>query len=360
MESGNPERKKRIRNATLCTLVMVFLLSACGGNRPLIENPTLRVMTHDSFEISADLVASFEAANQVKLAFIKSGDTGSALNKAILAKEAPLADVFYGVDNTFLSRALEAGIFESYPSSLLKAIPEQYQLDEGNYLLPVDYADVCINFDKGWFSTRGVAVPSTFEDLLKPEYENLLVMENPATSSTGLAFLMATIKYFGEENYLDFWEGLRSNGLVVVNDWNTAYFTNFSASSGRGAQPLVVSYASSPVAEVVYAETKFSESPTGSMTAPGTCFRQVEFVGILKGTQERKLAEKFVDFLLSVPFQEDMPLQMFVYPVNPQAQLPAEFIQFSQTAIEPTGLPAEQISASRETWISDWVNIVLH
>lgn len=360
MESGNPDRKKRIRNVNLCALVLIILVSACGNNKPMTEIPTLRVMTHDSFEVRADLVASFEEANQVKLAFIKSGDTGSALNKAILAKEAPLADVFYGVDNTFLSRALEAGIFESYSSAMLKAIPAQYQLDGGNYLLPIDYADVCINFDKGWFSAHKIAVPGTFEDLLKPENKNLLVMENPATSSTGLAFLLATINYFGVENYLDFWEGLRNNGLVVVNDWNTAYFTNFSASSGRGPQPLVVSYASSPVAEVVFAETELAESPTGSMTTTGTCFRQVEFAGILKGTQERQLAEKFLDFLLSVPFQKDMPLQMFVYPVNPQAQLPAEFIQFSQTAIEPASLPAEQISANREIWISDWVNIVLH
>jgi thiamine transport system substrate-binding protein len=341
-------------------LLIALLITACGGKAPQANTPILTIMTHDSFEINAELVASYESENNVKLAFLKSGDTGAALNKAILSKNAPLADVFYGVDNTFLSRALEAGIFEPYKSPALEGIPAEMRLDPGDNLLPVDYGDVCINYDKGFFINNNLAVPQTLEDLIKPEYDGLLVMENPATSSPGLAFLLATISHFGEQNYLDYWRDLRSNGLMVVGDWSTAYYTNFSGSSGHGPQPLVVSYASSPAAEVIFAETKLTDAPTGSITGAGTCFRQIEFVGILKGTKQRQLAENFVDFMLGVQFQQEMPLQMFVYPVNPQAELPPEFVKYAQVSEQPASLTPSEIASHREEWIAAWVEVVLH
>jgi len=348
----------------LLSAILVLLATACNAAQPTVQptaqTTSLTVMTHDSFEVSADLIAAFEKENNVKVTFLKSGDAGSALNKAILSKNAPLADVFYGVDNTFLSRALDAGIFEPYNAPLLKTIPTNYMLDPTDDLLPVDYGDVCINYDKAYFSNRSLTVPQNFEDLLKPEYKDMLVMENPATSSTGLAFLLATIAHFGQNNYLDFWKDLNSNGLVVVDDWSTAYYSNFSGSSGHGPQPLVVSYASSPAAEVIYAETKLIEAPTGSITSEGTCFRQVEFVGILKGTPHRKLAEKFVDFILGVRFQEDMPLQMFVYPVNPDAKLPPEFVKYAQVSASPASIDPGIIATNRDKWISAWTEVVLH
>jgi thiamine transport system substrate-binding protein len=356
----NYHQEFNLKKLLFTTLLITLLFTACSGAQTGSKVDTLTVMTHDSFEISAELVAAYESSNNVKLAFLKSGDTGEALNKAILSKNAPLADVFYGVDNTFLSRALEAEIFEPYNSAFLIDIPEEVQLDPDHNLLPVDYGDVCINYDKAYFSENNIPVPQTLEDLLKPEYEGLLVMENPATSSPGLAFLLATISQFGEQNYLDFWRSLRSNGLVVVGDWSTAYYTNFSASSGHGLQPLVVSYASSPAAEVFFSETPLSESPTGSITGPGTCFRQIEFVGILKGTKQRQQAENFIDFMLDVQFQEDMPLQMFVYPVNPQAELPPEFVKYAKVSEQPVLLTPSDIANHRDKWIADWVEAVLH
>jgi thiamine transport system substrate-binding protein len=187
----------------------------------------------------------------------------------------------------------------------------------------------------------------------------LLVVENPATSSPGLAFLLSTIAQFGPEGYLDYWQQLKDNGLVVVNDWNTAYYTNFSGSSGKGSQPLVVSYASSPPAEVIFADTPPTDAPTASIVAPGTCFRQVEFVGILAGTAQRALAEKFVDFMLNTPFQEDMPLQMFVFPLQPDAQLPEAFVKYAQTAQQPAVIAPADISANRTAWIDAWTEKVL-
>ncbi len=344
------------RTLIIFFLLVVTLLSACSPKGPV----TLTVMTHDSFAASESVITAFEQANNVKVVFLKSGDTGTALNKAILSKDAPLADVFYGVDNTFLSRALSAGIYEPYASPLLAKITAEFQLDPQNQALPVDYGDICINYDKAYFAAHSLLVPATLEDLLKPEYKNLLVVENPAISSPGLGFLLATVKHFGPDGYLEYWRTLRANGLVVVDDWNTAYYTNFSGSSGRGPQPLVVSYSSSPAAEVVYAATPLTDAPTASILGPDTCFRQIEFIGILKGTKQPALAQKFVDFMLSRQFQEDIPLQMFVYPVNTDASLPQEFTQYAQTASQPATLNPAMIAANRDQWIADWTAAVLH
>jgi thiamine transport system substrate-binding protein len=357
---------KGIQKVLYMLVGVAILLSGCAAPQaeqataaPQGQPATLTVMTHDSFAATESVITAFEKANNVKLVFLKSGDAGSALNRAILSKDTPQADIFYGVDNTFLSRALEAGIFEPYDSPALKDIDPAYQLDPGKNALPVDYGDVCINYDKAYFAGKKLPVPAGLEDLTKPEYKGLLVMESPATSSTGLAFLLATIAHFGEDKYLDYWKQLRENGVVVVNDWETAYYTNFSGSSGKGQQPLVVSYGSSPAAEVVYASTPITESPTASITGPQACFRQVEFVGILKGTKQRALAEKFVDFMLGKTFQEDIPLQMFVFPANKTANLPDVFTKNIQVPEAPASMDPAQIGKNRSQWIQDWDQAVL-
>lgn len=353
--------KKQVLRTMLAGLMLVlFILSACQKESSTTEGSrTLTILTHDSFAISEDVISQFEEENNVKVSFVLSGDTGSSLNKVILTKDAPLGDVYYGVDNTFLSRALDEDIFETYASPLLTDIPDQFKLDGQNRALPVDYGDVCINYDKAYFAANNLAVPQSLDDLLKPEYEGLLVVENPAVSSPGLAFLLATIAQYGEDGYLTYWQQLKDNGLVVVNDWGTAYYTNFSASSGKGPQPMVVSYATSPAAEVIYATEPLDEAPTASIIGENTCFRQIEFVGIIKNTPNRDLAEKFVDYMLSVPFQEDIPMNMFVLPVNSNAQLPEEFVKYIQMPDAPARLSYEEINASRETWIEAWQEMVL-
>lgn len=339
-----------------------FLLTSCTPQEtttPVSTEPqSLTVMTHDSFAVSEDVVKAFEEANNAELILLPSGDAGAVLNKAVLTKDAPLADVLFGVDNTFLSRALEEDIFEAYPSPMLAEIPDNFKLDDSNRALPIDYGDVCINYDKAYFAENNLAVPQSLEDLTKPEYKGLLVVENPATSSTGLAFLLATVAHYGDA-FPEYWQALRDNGVVVVDGWETAYYTNFSASSGRGPQPMVVSYGSSPAAEVVFADPPIDDAPTASVLGPDTCFRQIEFVGILKGTQNRALAEKFVDFMLSQQFQEDVPLQMFVYPVNPNAALPEAFTKYAQAPEQTAQVDPDAIAENRDAWIQSWTDTVL-
>lgn len=340
----------------LLLALLAVLLAACGAAAP--QGPrTLTVMTHDSFAVSEEVVAAFQAEHDATVTFLKMGDTGSATNAAVLAGAQPLADVFYGVDNTFLSRALDGDIFEPYESPLLAQIPDRFELDPQHRALPVDFGDVCLNYEKAYFEEAGIAPPANLEDLLKPEYADLLAVQNPATSSPGLAFLLATIGHFGEDGYLDYWQGLVDNGVKVVNDWETAYYSEFS--QWGGTRPIIVSYASSPPVELVFAEEPLSEPPTAAVVADGACFRQIEFVGILRGTQNRELAEAWVDFMLSTTFQEDMPMQMFVFPVNENAQLQPEFVNYLEVPDETSVVSPEDIAAKREQWINAWTQVVL-
>ncbi len=340
-------------------ITAIVLLAACSPAFKPGQPETLTVVTHDSFSVSEDVIAAFEQENDAKVVFLKSGDAGAALNKAILTKGAPLGDVFFGVDNTFLSRALEEDLFLPYTSPLLAAISAEFKLDGSNRATPVDYGDVCINYDIAWFQTRGLKVPQTLEALADPAYKDLLVVENPAASSTGLAFLLATVAHFGEQGYLDYWQQIKENGVVIANDWNSAYYASFSGSSGKGSQPMVVSYATSPAAEVIFADPPRADAPTASITGKDTCFRQVEFAGILKGTKNEVLAQKFIDFLLLRNFQEDIPLQMFMFPVDPGAKLPEEFTKFAQTASEPAQMDPQTIASNRDKWIRAWSQVML-
>jgi thiamine transport system substrate-binding protein len=334
-------------------LLAALLLTACKSSGPR----TIRLMSHDSFAVSEEVIAEFEATHNARVELLPSGDAGAALNQAILSKENPLADVFFGVDNTFLSRALEADIFEPYDSPALADIPDALELDSEHRLLPVDYGDVCLNYDIAWFEEQGIAPPTSLEDLIEPEYKGLLVVENPATSSPGLAFMLATIGHFGEDGWLDFWTALRDNDVLVTSGWEDAYWGQFSAASD-GDRPIVVSYATSPAAEVYFGEGAYEEPPTGNVLGAGACFRQIEFVGILAGGQHRDLAEKLIDFMLSRRFQEDIPIQMFVFPANEKAGLP-DFYRWAERPSRPAEVDAAAIQANRETWIKQWTETVL-
>lgn len=337
-------------------LIGGLLMSACAAQTPQ-QPATLTVMTHDSFEVSQQVLDAFQEQQDVQVQILKAGDAGTMLNKAILARENPLADVLYGVDNTFLSRALQEDIFDPYRSPLLDEIPEAFQLDPQERALPVDYGDVCLNYDRGYFEEQGIDPPSSLSDLLGPRLRALTVVENPATSSPGLAFLLATIGRFGEDGYLDYWRGLLANDVRIVSDWSTAYYSEFTLHGGE--RPIVLSYGSSPPAEVYFAEEPLDEPPSGVVTGDRSCFRQIEFVGILRGTERRRLAEAWVDFMLSKTFQEDMPLNMFVFPVNGEAQLPPVFSEFLVIPEETSQVSPERIAAMRETWLQTWTEEIL-
>jgi thiamine transport system substrate-binding protein len=338
--------------------LLLILIGLITHGQAAEKKPILTLMTHDSFAVGKDVLAQFEQQQGVTLKIIKGGDAGATLNQAILSKANPLADVFYGVDNTFMSRALKADIFSAYASPHLTRIPDELKLDPGNRLLPVSYGDVCLNYERQWFAEKGIRPPQDLDDLLKPAYKSLTVVQNPATSSPGMAFLLATVGRFGEDGFLEYWKKLRNNDVYISPGWSDAYYGQFTRAKG-GTRPIVVSYASSPPAEVYYSETKVDDAPTAAVLAPQTAFRQIEFVGILKGTRQQELAAKLVDFMLDTRFQQDIPLHMWVFPADSTIQLPDVFIKYTRKAENPVMLTPEAIEAGRERWLEAWTEIVL-
>lgn len=360
-------RTSSARFAPLVLVLAALLLAGCitiPSNAPLSNEPvSLTVATHDSFSIGEEVVAAFEQANNVQVRFLALGDAGEALNKIILSKGAPLADVFFGVDSTFLSRALEEEVFAPYPSPLLEQVPDDLELDPTHALTPIDFGYVTLNADAAWFEANGLPLPASLEELTRPEYAGLLVVENPATSSPGLAFLLATIAHFGEDGYLDFWRALAANDLLVTSGWTEAYYEHFTVGSGgAGTRPLVVSYTTSPPADVVFATDGRTEPASVNLNLPGGVFLQVEFAGVVNGAPQPELAQRWIDFMLGEQFQAGIPLQMYVYPANESVALPDLFTQFApppDPALADSALDPAAIQANREQWIADWTEAVL-
>lgn len=335
-------------------LVSAMSLSACGNDD---NDHTITVVTHDSFNLSKELIAQFEKDNGVTVKLLPKGDAGAMLTSLILTKNNPEGDVAFGVDNTLLSRALKEGVFTPYSSPLLEKVPNEYQVEGSNFVTPVDYGYVNFNYDIKKLQDLKLDPPKRLEDLLDAKYKGLTVVENPASSSPGLAFLIATVDYFGEDKYLDWWRGMRANGMQVVDGWETAYNTNFSLHGG--AQPIVLSYATSPAFEQLFADPPRADAPTANILADKAAFRQVEYIGVLKGTKKEALARKFIDFMLSVPVQEDIPGQMAVYPVNIDAAVPEAFASFSKVTVAPANVPSTVIAEKSQKWIDDWTRVVV-
>lgn len=314
--------------------------AACGDDSSRATTVTL--VSYSSFPDQGtginEALAEFSADTGISVRIVDAGDAGTMVTKAVLTAGNPEGDVMWGVDNTLLAAATAGEIFDDAP-------------------VAVDFGDVCVNYDIAWFAERDIAPPATLDDLLAPEYADLLVVQDPAASSPGLAFLIATVAAKGEA-WPQYWEALRDNGVEVAESWDTAYFERFSgAAGGSGDKPLVVSYGTSPPAEVVFADPPRDDAPTG--VAVGTCFRQVEYAGVLRGTEHADAARRLVEFMTSERFQRELPFSMFVYPIDESVELPDVFTRYAVVPDAPYSLDPEQIAAGREQWLEQWRRIVL-
>lgn len=322
-----------------------------GAADEVADCPTLTLITHDSFFVSESLFEAFTAETCIAVEQVAGGDAGQLVASAILTKDNPTADVLFGIDNTFLQRGLDEDLFVPYESAALADVDPSLQLDPEHRVTPIDYGDVCANY---WTDALPGEVPSSLDDLLDPVNEGEFVTQNPETSSPGFAFLLATIATYGD-GWEEYWQGLVDNGLTVTAGWEDAYYGEFIA--GGGERSIVMSYASSPPAEFLFADPPVDAPPTGVLY--DSCYRQIEFAGILAGTDHPEAAARLVDFMLGRAFQEDIPLNMFVYPANRTAMLPEAFVAFGQLADDPLSLDPEEIEANREAWTERWVEIVL-
>jgi thiamine transport system substrate-binding protein len=355
-----------VNNKKFCAVVVglgLVTLSACGSSSDdsgSSGSKTVTLVSHDSWAVSKSVLADFEKKSGYRVKVLEDGDAGQAVNKAILTKDNPQGDVFFGVDNTLLSRALDNGLFQPYEAKGADRIKAGYRVD-GDKVTPIDTGDICVNYDKAWFTAHKLQPPTSYDDLVKPAYKNLLVTENASTSSPGLGFLLGSAAKYGDDSWQGYWKKLKANGVKVVDGWEQAYNEEFSGSAGgkkaKADRPLVVSYASSPPAEVIYADPKPKTAPTG--VAQGTCFRQVEYAGLLSNAKNTKGGKAFLDFLLTKEFQQDMPLNMFVYPVIDGAQVPAEFTAYGPQAKDPETMDPAKIADNRDDWVKSWTSLVL-
>jgi thiamine transport system substrate-binding protein len=341
----------RIDIAAALTLT-ALMLGACSSTDSAAP---LRLLTHDSFEVSTAVIEQFEAETGITVEVIPLGDAGSALNRIILTADDPEGDVFFGIDSTFLTRALAADILLPYRADGLERVdPDLLPTDDR--VTPIDFGDVCVNYDIAWFEAAGLDVPQDLVALGDPTYAGLLAVQNPATSSPGLAFLLGTIERLGEDGAFALWSQLRENDVLVTDGWTEAYYGAFTHASD-GDRPLVVSYASSPPAEVLFATVPTDVAPTGVIL--DTCSRQIEYVGILASTSRPDDARLLVDFLLSPVFQEDIPLTMFVFPARTDVALPDVFLAHAKLPERPVVMDPDRIDAGREGWIARFTTTVL-
>ncbi len=325
---------------------LAVLLAACGSTSEAEPTPTsteVVLLTHDSFAMSEDVLAEFEQQSGLTVKIVQNGDTGQLVNSAILSAGAPQGDVLFGIDNTFLSRAQQAAVFTDYQAP---GIPAEY-VQPG--VTPIDTGDVCLNYDTEYFA--GKTPPASPADLTKPEYKDLTVVQNPATSSPGLAFLMATTRT--QSDWQQYWRDLKANGVKVVDGWENAYYRQFSGGSGEGTRPIVVSYATSPAAEVMFAKDPKAPAPTANVDSG--CFQQVEYAGVLRGAKNEAGAKQLVDFMLSKAFQDQVGEQMFVYPVLAGATVPKAF---GEPPAEPIVMTPQEIADGRDEWIDQWSQIM--
>jgi len=318
------------------------------------DGKTVVVATHDSWAMSKKVLEEFTAKTGYTVKIEPNGDAGQLTNKLVLTKGSPIADMTYGIDNTFASRAVDEGVLADYTPKDLPSSASSYALKDpadARQLTPVDYGDVCVNIDDAWFKQHKVTPPRTLDDLTKPEYKGLFVTPGASSSSPGLAFLLTTIAAYGD-HWPDYWSKLMANGTKITSGWSDAYEVDFTAGGGKGDRPIVLSYSSSPPFTI----PKGASKPTTSALLD-TCFRQVEYAGVLKGAKNPAGAKAFIDFMTRKSFQRALPDNMYVYPVDRTVALPADWAKYAKTAPEPFTVPPAEIAKNRSTWLSQWSDV---
>lgn len=341
--------------STIVALAIGSLAIASCGSSDDSRPERLILVSYDSFTPPDGAFDAFTDATGIRVEVALGGDAGEVVAKAGLTSGNPEGDVLWGVDNTLLSRALDEKIFDPYVSTAHPLRRDLVDAGAGT-VTPVDYGDVCINVDTTSLNERGLEAPSSLDNLIEPAYRDLLVVSSASTSSPGLAFLLATIVRYGEDGWRDYWRALVDNGVLVVSGWSDAYYTAFSRYGGD--RPLVLSYASSPPAEVIFAEPPLpGNAPAPTSVMIDSCFRQIEFAGVLRGTDHVDEARLLVDYMVSDSFQRTLPESLFVYPANSTTELPEPFVRHSPVVDDPATMSPPDIAAGRATWVEEWLVI---
>lgn len=317
------------------------------------------LIVHNSFP-NEEFAAAASAATGYDVEVVAAGDGGELSAQLVLTAAAPVADAFFGIDSSFASRIIDAGVPAPFvPAEPLTPRGEQIAAEliaggaagsesaEGYPMVPITLGATCLNTDPAWFAEAGLAEPESYDDLADEQYRGLTVLLDPTSSSTGASFLMGTVAQFGEDGFADYWQRLAANDVRLAQGWDEAYYTHFTASGGD--YPIVASYSSSPAYTV-------TEDGTATTTRAllDTCSSQVEYAGVLAGAANPEGAAAVVDYMLSREFQNTIAETMYVNPVDEGAELPAEWAEFAPFPSEPHDLTPAEISEGRERWLKTW------
>lgn len=346
--------RKNILELSVLLAIMAAAVSGCTSAQTADgktaadatrANKKVVLVTHESFP-AADFAQAASAATGYQVEVVSAGDGGDLTNKLVLTKDAPIADVFFGVDSFFASRLVAADVVAPYKSPKQAVSADAFNFDNNHILTPIDDGAVCFNADTEYFMQHNLPLPQSYDDLLKPAYRGLTVAIDPAGSSTGIAFLAGTVAKYGEQGFAEYWGKLKANGARFAPSWETAYHSDFSQGAGKGPYPIVLSYAASPA-------WTLNADATASRTVAllETCTSTVEYAGVLQRAANPDGAKAVIDFLASQTFQNTIAHTMYMYPVNSQAQIPETWAKFAPAPHTRNDVELRKFGANRETWL---------
>jgi thiamine transport system substrate-binding protein len=332
--------KPLVTTLFMMTLCMSVLL-------PVYAQEELIIYAYDSFiswGLAEATMHKFEESNNCTITLIGTGDAGQVLNRLILEKDNPQADIIVGIDNNYLAKALQHDVLVPYKPANINVVPDDLILDPTFHLTPFEYGFIAFVYD----SEKIPEPPTSLQALTDAEWEEKIILEDPRTSSPGAALLLWTIAAFGEEGYLKYWEQLKPSILTVTKGWDTAYgmFTT-------GEAPIVLSYATDPAYHMeVDQSTRYQVAPTTE-----GFYRQIEGMGIVKGAKHPELAQKFLEWMLTEEFQQEIPLTQWVFPVNPNVELPKSF-DYAAKADKFLSIEPERIEQHYDEWLKAWTEVM--
>jgi len=298
----------------------------------------LTVYVYESLSwIEEGTVQKFEEMNDCEVKVVKLGDAGNVLTRLVLERKNPRADVVIGLDQSLAAKAVEEDLLIPYkPENIENIKDEALIFDPEYYVIPYDYGAIAIIYDPEKIHEE----LESFEDLTK--FKNSLIIQDPRASSTGQAFLLWTIAVY-ENNWKDFWERLMPAILTVSPSWDDS-FAKFEI----GEAPMMVSYAT----DSAYSQYYYGSSKYKVFIPKEGAYVQIEGAGIVKGTDNLVLAQKFIEFILTEDFQKGIPLNQWMFSAI-DVELP-EVYQYAVVPEKILTIPAQEISNNLERWLKEW------
>ncbi|HPO26630.1 MAG TPA: thiamine ABC transporter substrate-binding protein [Petrotogaceae bacterium] len=302
----------------------------------------LNVYVYESLNwIEDKLIGTFESSNNCKVNVVRLGDAGNMVARLKLEKKNPKADVVIGLDQSLSMSAISEGLLQPYISPMLSKLRDPNLIfDKDYYVTPFDYGAIAFVYDPSKLSK----IPEKMEDI--SAYKNSLIIQDPKSSSTGQALLIWTIALYND-SWTDFWKKMKPAVLTVTPSWDDA-FSKFE----QGEAPIMLSYAT----DGAYSYHYYQSTKYKAFIPKDGAYVQIEGAGIVKGSKNKQLAQKFIDFLLSDEFQQEVALNQWMFPVT-DVKLPEAF-KYAVVPEKILSVDIKAISSQMDKYIKTWEEIM--